>query len=378
MERLSHDTPGVHGRDFYAGLLEALIRVMGLAKGYLFLHGPRTAVLATQLGRALGLGEREQGELLFGALLSDLGMIGLIESAWENPVPVLAPHEQEEVKRHPERSGQIVRSIPYLGGVAPLVLHHHEWWDGSGYPAHLSGVQIPLGAQILRVADTVTALGETRPQRPARTSVEARAAIEAGAGREFGPDVARTLLALLNSGKLKAFSPAVFLDARSRAINAVLPEDVSPLSGDQLLELFGALIDQKDPYTGGHSRRVAALAVPVADALSLPEPLLRNIKAAGHLHDIGKVSVPRRVLVKSGPLSSGEFQQVQRHVDTGARILESVPSLRHLAPACRYHHERWDGEGYVEGLSGERIPVLAQILAVCDAYDAMTSARAYR
>ncbi|MBI4541029.1 MAG: HD domain-containing protein [Gemmatimonadetes bacterium] len=182
----------------------------------------------------------------------------------------------------------------------------------------------------------------------------------------------------MDAGRLKAYSQAVFLQERACAINAVLPEDVSPLSGDQLLEIFGALIDQKDPYTGGHSRRVAALAGPVAAALSLPERLQRDVRAAGHLHDIGKVSVPRRILTKRGPLSQIEFRQVQRHVETGARILEGIPSLRHLAPACRYHHEHWDGGGYIEGLSHERIPIVAQILAVCDAYDAMTSSRAYR
>lgn len=372
------EIPGAHGREFYAGLLEALIRVMGLAKGYLFLHGPRSAVLAVQLGRAVGLGEREQGELFFGALLSDVGMVGLVEGAWENPVPVLPDHERAEVHRHPQRSSEVVRSIPYLESVAPLVLHHHEWWDGSGYPAGLVQDAIPLGAQILRLADTVAALGETRPQRPAITSAEIRRAVERAVGSEFGPEPVWRFLALMDAGKLKAFSQGVFLQERTWAVHAVLPEDVSPLSGDQLLEIFGALIDQKDPYTGGHSRRVAALAGPLATALSLPARLQRDVKAAGHLHDIGKVSVPRRVLTKRGPLSQVEFRQVQRHVDTGARILEGIPSLRHLAPGCRYHHERWDGHGYIEGLSHERIPMLAQILAVCDAYDAMTSSRAYR
>jgi HD-GYP domain-containing protein (c-di-GMP phosphodiesterase class II) len=88
--------------------------------------------------------------------------------------------------------------------------------------------------------------------------------------------------------------------------------------------------------------------------------------------------VPLRVLAKSGPLDEDELNEVQLHPNVGASILERIPSLRHLAPGARYHHERWDGDGYPEGLRGDHIPLIAQLLAVSDCYDAMTSDRAYR
>jgi HD-GYP domain-containing protein (c-di-GMP phosphodiesterase class II) len=162
------------------------------------------------------------------------------------------------------------------------------------------------------------------------------------------------------------------------AAAAVLPQEVSPLSSDKLLELLASLIDAKDPYTTGHSRRVAALAVAVANQLALGDHVRVTLWAAGYLHDLGKVSVPLRILTKAGPLDALERRTVQAHPSDGARILEGIPSLRHLAPGARYHHERWDGGGYPEGIRGERIPLVAQILAVADSYDAMTSKRSYR
>jgi HD-GYP domain-containing protein (c-di-GMP phosphodiesterase class II) len=98
----------------------------------------------------------------------------------------------------------------------------------------------------------------------------------------------------------------------------------------------------------------------------------------GYLHDLGKLAVPLRVLAKNGKLTDEEFAYIRAHPGDGADILQGIPTLEHLTTGVRYHHERWDGRGYPEGLSGERIPLVAQIMAVCDAYDAMTSKRAYR
>lgn len=366
------------GRAFYAGLLEALTQVMGSAKGYLVDHGPRVALVAAQIGNRMGLDKREVSELLFASILSDMGMVGLAEDAWENPVPELPPDVRARVEEHPLRSEERVGLIPHLGELAPLVRHHHEWWDGSGYPDGLTGEEIPVGAQILRVADTVVALGQSRPHRGPLSSEGIRDVVERGMGTEFGPDVARTYLSLERAGDIPAFDQAAFRHAVGRASEHLLPEEVSPLSSDQLLGILANLIDAKDPYTAGHSRRVAALAVAVAGALGLQDHMKSTLWAGGYLHDLGKLRVPIRILAKRGRLSDEEFAQVRAHPSDGAAILEGIPSLRHLTTGARYHHERWDGGGYPEGLRGDHIPLIGQILAVCDSYDAMTSKRAYR
>ncbi|HAC06039.1 MAG TPA: hypothetical protein DCF71_09285 [Gemmatimonadetes bacterium] len=146
------------GRAFNAGLLEALTEVMGSAKGYLRDHGPMVAMLSTEIGREMGLSQSECSQLFFAAVLADMGMVDLAEDAWENPVSELPPDVRARVGLHPVRSEERIRQIPHLEVLAPLVHHHHEWWDGIGYPDGLDGSAIPLGAQILRLSDTVAAL----------------------------------------------------------------------------------------------------------------------------------------------------------------------------------------------------------------------------
>ncbi len=366
------------GRAFYAGLLEALTSVMGSAKGYLRDHGPMVAMLSSHLGRELGLSKAECSELFFGAILSDMGMVGLAEDAWENPTPQLSPDVRERVKLHPQRSEERVRGVPHLQDLAPLLRHHHEWWDGSGYPDGLRGQEIPIGARILRLADTVAALGQTRPHRAALGPEQIWEVVQTGLGKEFAPDVGESFLTLWRSGSVPQFDMESYRHTVLRAAESLLPEEVSPLSTSQLLTIIANLIDAKDPYTAGHSRRVAVLAVAVAEQLDLDAHTRSALWAGGYLHDLGKLAVPLRVLAKSGRLTDEEFAFIRAHPSDGAEILEGIPTLQHLTTGVRYHHEKWDGSGYPEGLSGDRIPLVAQIMAVCDAYDAMTSTRAYR
>jgi HD-GYP domain-containing protein (c-di-GMP phosphodiesterase class II) len=362
------------GKSFYAGLLEALTSVMGSAKGYLRDHGPTVAMLASRLGRELGLSEAECSEIFFAAVLSDMGMVGLAEDAWENPVLQLSPEVRDRVEMHPRRSEARVRGIPHLEELAPLLRHHHEWWDGSGYPDGLQGEEIPLGARILRLADTVSALGAERPHRGALGPDEIVEVVDASVGREFGPEIAKCYLALHRSGAVQSFDPQAYRETVLRAADALLPKEVSPLSTSQLLTLVANLIDAKDPYTAGHSRRVSVLAVAVAEQLDLNAAARSALWAGGYLHDLGKLAVPLRVLAKNGRLTEEEFGYIKAHPDEGAEILEDIPTLQHLTAGVRYHHERWDGKGYPEGLSGERIPLVAQIMAVCDAYGRGVSA----
>jgi HD-GYP domain-containing protein (c-di-GMP phosphodiesterase class II) len=365
------------GRAFYAGLLGALTGVMGSAKGYLRDHGPRVAMLANRIGIECGLDAEACSELVFAAVLSDMGMVGLAEDAWENPVPELSDEVRARVRQHPQRSEVRVREIPHLETLGALVRHHHEWWDGSGYPDGLSGDDIPLGAQILRLADTVVALGAERPQRGPVPSEDIVRLVEDGVGAEFGPDVASVWLAL-SKAEAPEFSEARYRDMVMSASERLLPLEVATPSTNQLLTIVANLIDAKDPYTGGHSRRVALLAVSVADQMALPGDVKSLLWASGYLHDLGKLAVPLRVLAKEGRLTNEEFDFIKAHPGDGADILEGIPTLEHLTGGVRHHHERWDGGGYPDGLLGEAIPLVAQIMAVCDSYDAMTSKRAYR
>jgi HD-GYP domain-containing protein (c-di-GMP phosphodiesterase class II) len=137
-------------------------------------------------------------------------------------------------------------------------------------------------------------------------------------------------------------------------------------------------LDAHDGYTAGHSGEVVGWACAVGERLRLSLPDLLELELGALLHDLGKVRVPDRVLSKPGPLDAAERELVHRHPVWGAELLEQVPGLEPVATIVRFHHERWDGTGYPDGLGRDRIPVASRIVAVCDAYQAMTSDRPYR
>ncbi len=137
-------------------------------------------------------------------------------------------------------------------------------------------------------------------------------------------------------------------------------------------------IDAKDSYTFGHSERVARIGVELGRTLGLTSDELSDIYLSGLLHDVGKIGVRDEVLRKVDKLTAEEFEHVKQHVTMGYTILAELKPIRNLLPGVLYHHERWDGKGYPDGLAGEAIPLLARILAVADAYDAMSTTRPYR
>ena len=137
-------------------------------------------------------------------------------------------------------------------------------------------------------------------------------------------------------------------------------------------------IEWKDRYTHGHVRRVASYAVMTGKEMGLSSAELRNLALGAQLHDVGKISVPDSILGKPARLTLGEFEVIKQHVDRGYEIAKSVKALKGAVDGIHLHHERWDGTGYPLGLAGEAIPLQARIVAVADAYDAMTSGRVYQ
>ena len=144
------------------------------------------------------------------------------------------------------------------------------------------------------------------------------------------------------------------------------------------IRALAAALDARDPYTAGHSERVSVLAVAIGRVLRLPDEDLEVLRLGALLHDIGKIGIPDDVLRKPGPLTDAEFEAIMEHPVVGARILRSIPFLHPHIDIVELHHERPDGLGYPKGLRGDDIPILARVVHVADAYDAITSARAYR
>jgi hypothetical protein len=184
------------------------------------------------------------------------------------------------------------------------------------------------------------------------------------AGRRFGADELETLLRLAELGAV-ALEQARMREELEKAVEAGV-------------EAMAAAVDMRDDYTGEHSEEVVRLARTVGERMGLEQEQLGELEVAARLHDVGKIGVPDAVLRKDGPLEGGEWEIMRQHPAWGADMLDRIPGLKRISRIVRHAHERWDGEGYPDGLCRDDIPLASRIILACDAYNAMTSDRPYR
>ncbi len=199
--------------------------------------------------------------------------------------------------------------------------------------------------------------------------------------------LSRSLTAMTQSGDfgtpIASTGSTLELDTLTETFNTMMAS-VAAAQADTRSAYVGAIralalaLDARDPYTAGHSERVSAISVAIGHQMSLDEPSIDILRLGALLHDIGKIGISDQVLMKPGPLTADEFEVIKQHPVMGARILKTVPFLMRHLPIVELHHERPDGKGYPHGLRGDEIPMLARIVHVADAFDAITSARAYR
>lgn len=181
------------------------------------------------------------------------------------------------------------------------------------------------------------------------------------------------------------------LNTESRLAQASLENEIRQRTGElrdlneqlkgaleSTVNALGVIVAQKDPYTAGHSERVASIAMALGHSMGLSQKRVEILRVAGNLHDIGKISVPGEILNKPGRLTPKEFEQVKIHPETGFEILKDIPFHGPVAEIVLQHHERYDGTGYPRGIKRDEILLEARILAVADIYEALTSDRPYR
>jgi HD-GYP domain-containing protein (c-di-GMP phosphodiesterase class II) len=143
------------------------------------------------------------------------------------------------------------------------------------------------------------------------------------------------------------------------------------------IRMLANAIDEKDPYTRGHSERVAFYSSLVAKHMGMTPDEVEKVHLSGIIHDVGKIGIEDKILRKPAALTEEEYEIMKQHPRKGEYILEAVPLLKQMAGAGLMHHENWDGSGYPDGLKGEQIPLLGRIVSVADAFDAMTTDRPY-
>jgi len=271
------------------------------------------------------------------------------------------------------RGADIARRLRFPEGVAGAIAALDEHWDGGGKPLGVRGDAIPLAARLALLAQIADVFQTAAGPEAARAEVGARR------GTWFDPELVDAFLTL---SAAPDFWSALNDPALESRIGAFEPAEtriaVDEDYLDDIAEAFGAVIDAKSPYTGGHSGRVGDYAHALGMTMGMAAEDTRRLRRAAILHDVGKLAVSSRVLEKPGPLDDDEWREMRSHAAHTTAILSRIGPLRDMAAVAGAHHERLDGKGYPLGLDQMLIAPEARIITVCDFYDALTADRPYR
>jgi len=341
-------------------------------------HAWRVAIIAARCAQKAARRPIDCQYIFYAALLHDIGGVGF-------PIHIIHYLSRNDktsrsiLLSHPIIGAQIVSSIPKMNPAGKLILDHHEWINGQGFPRAKTGAQIPWGAQAIRIADSIDIyLQSGRIKTLKELKKKMTPYIQKEYYREFfslAMDILsrKGFFAKILSRKSV---PEIFKQVQQEIGLIQVPPKIDAVG--KTLEAMAEIIDMKHPFTSGHSMRVSRYAMAIAMAMGLGHDEVTQIRWAGLLHDIGKLVILRRLLDKPTALTDEEYHEIQKHAQYTHDIMNMMPSLADLLPIASAHHEQFDGSGYPRGLKGEQIPLGARILGVCDAFDAMTSNRPYR
>lgn len=358
-------------------IITALSLIMDQFGEHNLLHSRRVAVIAAALSEIVMPGKRDL--IFYAGMIHDIGAVIF----GEHPMMFPTMEEQKRVPcivEHPTVGSKIIAKLNVPEEVRAYIQDHHEWYDGSGYPNGKKGDDISMGAQLIRIADTIN----LKRQYP---TTDLYNHLRLHKGREFSPELWNAILDLKNKDAgvflIEIFDTRGMRRVFSEVLRSVNPVWVasSAMVGDYMkiiLPLFAEIVDAKYGYTTKHSGRVAFFGEKIARIMELPQTEIDHITYAAYLHDIGKCYVPHEILNKTGHLSDREVEIVKRYPIITMEILDTIEAFRDFTAIVGFHQERYDGKGYPDGLSGEDIPIGARILGVADSVVAMLSDRPYR
>jgi len=382
-----------------AELAIALSQGLDLAEGKPVGHAQRVCYIATSIADRLELAPDERAGAYFAALLHDVGVTlaasdicrvaGVDEETIFGPMPLRAAESRgtfafadqhdvaDAVHQHCFLGAETVRTLELPDQVATAVLGHHERWDGEGFPNGAAGAQIPIEARVLAAADLAEVIIAAEPSSLSARRRFPQAAMEY-AGTVIDPAIAKALLALSRSDN---FWLGLYTEDLAETLNSMRGPVDTRKSRKRVMrfaEVFADIADAKGGHTAGHSRRTADGAEKLATALALDADHVELIRIAALLHDLGLLGVPARVMSKPDILSITEMQIMRQHPSSSEMILQGLPGFEEIATWIARHHERPDGKGYPEMLTGDDIPLEARIISVADVYSALISERPHR
>ena len=402
-----------------SSILSGLSYALDLTEGHPQGHASRSCLIGMRVGRALGLQSEDLSHLFYALLLKDAGcssnsarvfqLFGgddqaAKRGAWmrdwrklrEQIAYVLDYAEPqgalfERVRRlavlaakgpasrrmlfevRCDRGAEIARTLGFSTDTAQAIRCMDEHWDGGGYPDGLKHESIPILARIVGLAQVVEIFASEEGAARAVTVAKQRR------GSWFDPALVDAFVGISGDARLweECTSPALEETiARAEPEGREISADEKRLN--DIAVAFSWVIDAKSPYTYHHSERVADFAVAIGQRLGLNDADTTRLRRAGLLHDIGKLSVPNRILDKPGKLSPKEWEVVKLHPYYTHQILQRVPVFGELAFDASAHHERMDGRGYFRNLPANMLSTQARILACADQLDALSAERPYR
>lgn len=402
----------------FASLISALSFALDLTEGACEGHAVRTCILGMKLGLELGLPEALLSDLYYSLLLKDVGcdnnayrMSQILDETSgsrgvsqirrsrnepslevkylrmrlvDGPGPARAddilfrdgyPHRDAEelIRGRCERAASVIRDLGLGPSSAGAVYCLDEHWDGSGFPDHLAGEEIPLLARIVGIAQTLEVFHRLHGPLAALDVIERRA------GHWFDPSIVRAALSSAKGGLLWEGIEDHLMHGYALALE---PNPRGLLTDafviDRICGAFAGVVDAKSPFTYTHSTGVTRAAVRMGKVLCLNPRDLTVLRRASLLHDIGKLSVPNYILDKPGPLTGEEWRYIEKHPMYTFEILNRIPGFEEIARVAATHHEKLDGSGYHMGLQGTELCQMSRILTVADMFDALVCRRPYR
>ncbi len=401
-----------------AEIVSALSYALDLTDGQPAGHSVRCCWIGMHLGERLGLSNAEKHDLYYTLLLKDLGCssnaaricklfatsdhdfkrnVKLIDNSFTQVLGFIATNtavrsglavklrtvlnlamsggkiDRELIETRCERGAEIARRMRFSEPVAQAILDLDEHWDGRGQPLGRKGAEISLLARIALLAQVADVFYITSGRKAACREVRRRA------GKWFDPHLASVFEDVAADAEFWSALADPQLDGRVFALEpAGFARDVDENLLDDIADGFAQVIDAKSPFTSGHSKRVALFADLIATELGFSRARKRWLVRGALLHDIGKLGVSNEVLDKPAKLDPQEWQAMKSHPNLGAAILERIDAFRRLATIARNHHEKLDGSGYPNGLSGSELDLETRIVTVADIFDALTADRPYR
>lgn len=372
-------------------------QAIDLAEGRTPGHAQRVAFISMAIAETLGLDRESQLAACYAGLLHDLGVVAAgadiagSTSGDERLVfaslPLLTPGEAlagsgehsfayvDRVAGHVDHGARAAQFLGLSEEVSRAIATHHETWDGEGYPEGLVGPETPVIGRIVGLADHAEALISQNSPLLARRNFNYWMANARGV--ESDPDIVSVLseLGIGDSFWLGLCSDDLVSELAIRCSRIREPRGANLVP---LAESFARLVDARFTFTEGVSARVARFAELLGKAAGLSDLAVKQLRVAALLHDVGQLSMSERILSKPGILSVEEMGALHLHPIYSSDIVRGIPGLEAVAEWVTSHHERVDGRGYPEGREGDDIPLESRILAVADAYVAITSDRPHR